>query len=69
VAQLPPVLATAKIGPQVGATVPLVAGVDQTGTRRTLSSVSGPKGAMLVYFRSADRPYCKTQLVELQSRY
>lgn len=49
-----PAVDTARIGPQVGATVPPVAGVDQTGTPRTLSSVSGPKGAMLVFFRSAD---------------
>jgi len=54
VAQQPPAIDTAQIGPQVGATVPPVAGVDQTGTPRTLSSVSGPKGAMLVFFRSAD---------------
>lgn len=53
-AQPPAAVDTAKIGPQVGATVPPVAGVDQTGTPRTLSSVSGPKGAMLVFFRSAD---------------
>ena len=49
-----PAVDTSKIGPQVGATVPAVAGVDQSGTRRTLESVYGPKGAMLVFFRSAD---------------
>jgi hypothetical protein len=54
VAQQPPAVDTSKIGPQVGATVPPVAGVDQSGTRLTLGSVSGPKGAMLVFFRSAD---------------
>lgn len=45
---------TATIGPQVGAVVPAFDGVDQFGQRRTLSSVYGPKGAMLVFFRSAD---------------
>ena len=45
---------TSKIGPQVGTTVPEVSGVDQFGTPRSLASVSGPKGAMLVFFRSAD---------------
>jgi hypothetical protein len=45
---------TATIGPQVGAAVPVFEGVDQSGTRRGLSSVYGSKGAMLVFFRSAD---------------
>ncbi len=45
---------TAKIGPQVGATVPAFRGTDQFGTPRTLGSAYGPKGAMLVFFRSAD---------------
>lgn len=45
---------TSTIGPQVGATVPAFSGTDQFGTARTLASASGPKGAMLVFFRSAD---------------
>lgn len=45
---------TSKIGPQVGATVPAFSGTDQFGTPRTLASIYGPKGAMLVFFRSAD---------------
>ena len=45
---------TSRIGPQVGARVPPIAGVDQFGRSQTLDSVSGPKGAMLVFFRSAD---------------
>ncbi len=45
---------TSRIGPQVGATVPPFSGVDQFGTPRTLASTLGPKGAMLVFFRSAD---------------
>lgn len=45
---------TSKIGPQVGARVPPIAGVDQFGRAQTLDSLSGPKGAMLVFFRSAD---------------
>jgi hypothetical protein len=52
-AQSPPV-DTSKIGPAVGETVPAVAGVDQFGKPQSLSSISGPKGAMLVFFRSAD---------------
>ncbi len=53
-AQAPAAVDTSKIGPQVGATVPAVEGTDQFGKRHSLSSISGPKGAMLVFFRSAD---------------
>jgi hypothetical protein len=53
-AQSPALVDTSKIGPQVGATVPAVSGVDQFGKPQTLATVSGPKGAMIVFFRSAD---------------
>jgi peroxiredoxin Q/BCP len=43
-----------RIGPQVGAAAPAFTGVDQFGKTHTLSSSSGPKGTMLVFFRSAD---------------
>ena len=56
-----------KTGPAVGNKVPDFSAQDQEGRRQTLKSVSGPKGTMLVFFRSADWcPFCKTQLVELQ---
>lgn len=42
------------VGPQIGATVPAFAGVDQFGRTQTLQSVSGPEGTMLVFYRSAD---------------
>jgi peroxiredoxin len=59
-----------KRGPQVGATVPDFSLPDQHGKKQTLQSVMGPKGAMIVFYRSADWcPYCKTQLLELQSQY
>jgi hypothetical protein len=45
---------TSKLGPPVGAAVPPMAGVDQFGRAQTLASISGPKGAMIVFFRSAD---------------
>ena len=45
---------TSKLGPQVGTTVPPFDGIDQFGKPRTLTSIAGPKGAMLVFFRSAD---------------
>ncbi|HJU43876.1 MAG TPA: hypothetical protein VJ691_13705 [Vicinamibacterales bacterium] len=43
-----------KLGPQVGATVPPVSGIDQFGKPQTLASAAGSKGTMLVFFRSAD---------------
>jgi len=41
-------------GPAVGAAVPAFDLPDQNGARRDLRSLSGPKGLMLVFFRSAD---------------
>lgn len=52
--QAPAAVDTSKIGPQVGAVVPAFTGVDQFGKSHTLASTYGPKGAMLVFFRSAD---------------
>ena len=42
------------VGPRLGARVPDFTGVDQAGTARSLESLLGPNGAMLVFFRSAD---------------
>lgn len=58
-----------KLGPQVGQTVPDFRLQDQNGKVWTRSSIMGPKGALLLFYRSADWcPYCKTQLIDLQSR-
>ena len=54
VGQAPVAIDTSKVGPQVGAVVPAFTGVDQFGKSHTLASSYGPKGAMLVFFRSAD---------------
>ena len=43
-----------KLGPQVGEQVPDFNLRDQDGKMRDVNSVMGPKGAMLVFFRSAD---------------
>ena len=43
-----------KLGPQVGTRAPGFALLDQKGQSRTLASLMGPKGLMLVFFRSAD---------------
>ncbi len=41
-------------GPQVGQRVPDFSLVDQAGKTRTLQSIMGSRGAMLVFIRSAD---------------
>lgn len=43
-----------KLGPQVGQRVPDFTLKDQAGKTWTLPSIMGPKGAMLVFLRSAD---------------
>ena len=42
------------LGPKIGEAVPSFTLSDQHGTPRALSSLLGPKGAILVFFRSAD---------------
>jgi hypothetical protein len=41
-------------GPAVGTRVPDFRLADQTGAMRDLDSLAGPKGLMLVFYRSAD---------------
>jgi hypothetical protein len=43
-----------KAGPDIGQQVPAFSAKDQEGQNQTLKSIMGPKGAMLVFFRSAD---------------
>ena len=43
-----------KLGPQVGAQIPDFSLKDQNGKVWTRQSIMGPKGAMLVFVRSAD---------------
>ena len=43
-----------KTGPEVNARIPDFSLPDQNGTVQTLKSITGPKGAMLVFYRSAD---------------
>lgn len=43
-----------KLGPQIGQVAPDFSLKDQNGATRNLSSIMGPKGAMLVFIRSAD---------------
>ena len=41
-------------GPEVGARVPDFRLPDQNGVERTLQTIAGPKGTVLVFYRSAD---------------
>ena len=49
-----PKVDVSKLGPQVGERVPDFSLKDPDGKTWTLQSIMGPKGAMLVFFRSAD---------------
>ena len=52
--QSPPKIDVSKLGPQVGERVPDFSLKDQNGKPWTVQSIMGPKGAMLVFYRSAD---------------
>ena len=43
-----------KTGPAVGTKIPAFDLPDQSGKRRTFENVRGPKGAILLFHRSAD---------------
>ncbi|MGO8818304.1 MAG: hypothetical protein ACLQVG_26980 [Terriglobia bacterium] len=43
-----------KTGPEVGSTVPGFEAPDQNGSAQNLQSIMGPKGALLVFYRSSD---------------
>lgn len=47
-------LDVSKRGPQIGEQVPDFSLKDENGSMRSLKSIMGPQGAMLVFFRSAD---------------
>ncbi len=44
----------AKTGPAVGSRMPAFSLPDQNGKLQTFDTIRGPKGAVLVFFRSAD---------------
>ena len=48
------VVDVSKLGPQIGQPVPDFSLKDQNGKVWTRQSIMGPKGAMLVFIRSAD---------------
>ena len=43
-----------KTGPEVGSILPAFEATDQNGRLQNLQSILGPKGALLVFYRSAD---------------
>jgi len=55
------------LGPAIGSKVPAVGTpLDETGKPRSLESLSGEKGTVLFFFRSAAWcPYCQLQLMDL----
>lgn len=64
---LPAAAFTFDIGPPVGARIPTLVASDIRGAPRTLSNVSGKKGVVLVFFRSAKWcPFCQAQLMSLK---
>lgn len=42
------------LGPEIGAKAPAFRLPDQNGRTQTFDTIKGPKGAMLVFYRSAD---------------
>src|SRR6266853_2216311 len=62
------VQALTSFGLDVGQKAPAFSARDQFGREQTLDSLKGPKGTVLLFYRSADWcPYCKGQLIQLQS--
>ncbi len=46
--------ATGELGPAVGQTLPAFEAPDQDGRPRSFDDLRGPKGLVLLFFRSAD---------------
>jgi len=57
-----------EVGLRAGRKAPDFSARDQFGQAQTLETLRGPKGTVLLFFRSADWcPYCKGQLIQLQA--
>jgi peroxiredoxin len=60
--------ALTSFGLDVGQMAPAFSARDQFGREQTLETLKGSKGTVLLFYRSADWcPYCKGQLIQLQS--
>jgi peroxiredoxin len=55
------------LGPSVGTVAPSIGSpLDETGKPRSFAGLSGPKGLVLLFFRSAAWcPYCQAQLMDI----
>lgn len=60
-------LADASFGPKVGTRAPEVGSLpDQNGDKHTLDDLAGPKGVVLMFYRSAKWcPFCQAQLIAM----
>ena len=57
-----------EVGLRAGQKAPEFSARDQFGKTQTLETLRGPKGTVLLFYRSADWcPYCKGQLIQLQA--
>ena len=57
-----------EVGLPPGQKAPDFSARDQSGKTQSLDSLRGPKGTILLFYRSADWcPYCKGQLIQLQA--
>jgi peroxiredoxin len=60
-------LAAGDVGPPPGAKLPVFNLSDQDGKPRSLQTLLGPKGALIVFYRSADWcSLCKAELIEME---
>ena len=58
---------THNFGPAVGVRVPAISAPDETGATRTLASLAGENGTVLLITRAADWcPYCQAQMIGLE---
>ncbi|MBU2892316.1 peroxiredoxin family protein [Colwellia sp. D2M02] len=54
------------VGPEVGTQAPEITAKNNQGKEKTISQLSGEKGLIILFFRSADWcPFCKKHLIEL----
>jgi peroxiredoxin len=61
---------SSNIGLPAGAPAPDFSLADQAGRTRDMASLAGPRGLILVFFRSVDWCiYCKSELVQLERDY
>jgi cytochrome oxidase Cu insertion factor (SCO1/SenC/PrrC family) len=52
--QGPPAETKIQTGPRIGQRIPNFQVTDQNGQQQTFESIRGPRGAMIVFYRSAD---------------